>query len=93
LVTEIEPEIHDLGEDPVNLQLQEWRDSRREFVEALHKGETAAAQSWQKHYFRGLAPDGTTVTEDHQSRLMVKPFVDCRRSEPGAPASPAPIED
>jgi uncharacterized protein DUF6065 len=100
LVTEIEPEIRDLDEDPVNLQVQEWRDSRKQFLEAFHKGEEAAVQSggWQKHYFRGLAPDGTKITEDHQSRLLVKPFVDCRSgeqitAETPAPASPRTAED
>ncbi|MFO0936466.1 MAG: DUF6065 family protein [Gemmataceae bacterium] len=63
-----------------NLELMEehqaWSRGRSEFLDGLQKQiPEVVARSWQKDYFQGKKPDGES-TEDHQTRLDVKPFPD-----------------
>jgi hypothetical protein len=58
-----------------------WANSRAEFnADLLIPGSAAQERGWQRDYFRGRAPDGTTAP-DHQLRLRLPPFVG--RFEPG----------
>jgi hypothetical protein len=52
----------------------EWRRGRRDFIADLGRPGSAAAQAgWQKDYFRGANPDGSTAPE-HETRMRLKPF-------------------
>jgi hypothetical protein len=53
-----------------------WKERRNEFnVEQKIPGTEAHAQKWEKHYFRGLWPDGLRRgTDDHRTHLRLKPF-------------------
>jgi hypothetical protein len=51
-----------------------WREGRRDFIADLRRpGSTAAQAGWQKDYFRGANPDGSTAPE-HETRMRLKPF-------------------
>lgn len=72
----IEPEVRPLSSDPeLALQYKSWLDSRRRFNEELGEtGSPAQLQKWQKQYYRGLAPDGSSGPEDHRTRVRLKAF-------------------
>jgi hypothetical protein len=57
-------------------QYDRWDIERRTFLDGLErKVPEVVARSWQKDYFQGKAPDGTTAGQ-HQTKLVVKPFAD-----------------
>jgi hypothetical protein len=39
----------------------------------IRPGSAAAQAGWQKDYFRGANPDGSTAPE-HETRMRLKPF-------------------
>jgi hypothetical protein len=84
LVEACEPEVRPIDEDPeLATAHRGWAEGRRRFTEELAvTGSAAQRELWQKHYFRGLRPDGTPAPE-HRTRLRLKPF-------PGAPLPPQP---
>ena len=86
-LVECEPEIRRLSDDlELSRQHQAFRASRDEFMKRFHAGDPEAfRQAWQRHYFLGRHPDGTTV-DDHLNKLRLKEPIDCRRE----PASIAP---
>jgi hypothetical protein len=54
---------------------QMWSASRDAFHEQMRTNPPLApADKWQKLYYRGVAPDGTTKADDHQTKLRVCPF-------------------
>jgi hypothetical protein len=83
-----EPEIRRLSDDlELVRQHQAFRASRDEFMKRFHAGDSdAVRQAWQRHYFLGRHPDGTTV-DDHLNKLRLKEAVDYRGSA-SAPLSP-----
>jgi hypothetical protein len=85
-----EPEIHRLSDDiELSRQHQAFRESRDEFMKRFHAGDREAIrQAWQRHYFLGRHPDGTTV-DDHLNKLRLKEPTDRRAGSP--PAAP-PVE-
>ena len=72
-----DPRIVDVREEPQTAQAYEqWSQSRRTFLKDQKVPDSqAVADKWQKHYFRGVAIDGTTAP-DHQSKLELKEFED-----------------
>jgi len=74
-VEEIEPEIRAFADDPeVEQAYKAWAESRDAFNAALKvKDSKAAAEKWQKDYFRGTDRYAATPP-DHRTRLRVKPF-------------------
>jgi hypothetical protein len=53
----------------------EWSAGRAKFLQDLGKpGSEAHAEKWERHYFRGIARDGT-VAPEHQTKLNLKEFV------------------
>ncbi|HEV3178714.1 MAG TPA: DUF6065 family protein, partial [Stellaceae bacterium] len=90
-----EPEIHRLSDDlELSRQHHAFRESRDEFMKRFHAGDPdAIRQAWQRHYFLGRHPDGTTV-DDHLNKLRLRDPVDRRgRLAPVAPrAEPPPVE-
>ncbi|PYN82814.1 MAG: hypothetical protein DMD96_04695 [Candidatus Rokuibacteriota bacterium] len=70
----------------------EWSKSRGEFLRNLHSpGFLATHEPWQKHYFRGLLPDGVPAPE-HRTKLHLRPFAGLagQAEKPSAPAPPEP---
>lgn len=64
---EFAPEILSINDDPhLSGANERWRASRDKLLNAEELG-------WEKHYFKGTAPDGTTATQ-HQTKLRLHPF-------------------
>jgi len=85
LLDATEPEIRSLASDcELQNMHQAWCSSRGEFLEHLAVPETDEWEAkWQKHYFRGLNPDGTQGVKEHETKLRLKPFSDCREDKRG----------
>ena len=71
-----EPEIRDIATEPDTKALYEnWSKGRDEFNKDLMvEGSKARADKWQKTYFRGKKPDGTTADITHRTKIKLKPF-------------------
>ena len=67
------PEVVEIVDDPeAHRGYLEWTASRSQFLADLNEpGSEATKEKWQKHYFRGLAPDGTAAT-GHQTKLQLR---------------------
>jgi hypothetical protein len=75
---ELTPELHVVSEEPKLKELQEqWELNRIMFnIELKRTGSQAQQDKWQKLYYRGLNPDGTSGDiRDHRTRVRLKPFV------------------
>jgi predicted 2-oxoglutarate/Fe(II)-dependent dioxygenase YbiX len=88
-VVDCEPDIRRLADDhELARQHDAFRSSRDAFLERHAAGdETTVKQAWQKHYFVGRHPDGTTVDE-HIGKLRLKEPRDLR-----APLATGPVTD
>jgi hypothetical protein len=71
------PELHRLNDDPeLAPRYLSWRDGRRSFVRALEEGEEAALRTgWQRDYLLGRDPRSEAVASQHQTKLLLRPFV------------------
>ena len=77
------PEVRQLDEDADVLQsYQRWQESRTTFL--LDLDTPGAPPNWQKHYFRGTSPDGSSGTE-HQTKLKLRDFVHRDEDRAGPP--------
>jgi hypothetical protein len=78
LVDAVEPEIRDIAADPeTKRRYDTWNASREQFLRDLRAWKTEAVEEkWQKHYYRGVWPEGGPASPAHQIKLRVKPFVD-----------------
>jgi hypothetical protein len=76
IVDNAEPSLRDIKSDPELCDMhQEWRESRDAFVKGLKTQDPEAiAQKWQKHYFRGLYPDGSPAISEHQTKVRPREF-------------------
>jgi len=61
---------------------------------------TRPADKWQKLYYRGVMPDGSSVVDDHRSKLRAAEFAQteliaarCPIGQTPAPDTPLPIDD
>jgi hypothetical protein len=72
---EFDPEIREIAEhQDVAEAYAKWTESRNRFLSGLSSAEEEAVQQgWQKHYFRGTAPDGTEAPL-HQTKLHLRGF-------------------
>jgi hypothetical protein len=79
----VEPEIRDMAEEPETQdRYHTWISSRAKFIRELRDPESvAAADKWQKRYYRGEWPEGGKAREDHRIKLTLKPFSDHRRKQ------------
>jgi hypothetical protein len=89
---EVAPEIVDLDSAPeVKQQTLEWKERRDDFMRKLNaKDPKALKDAWQRYYFLGKMPDGSTPAQ-HLSKLRVAAPVDRRTSVSGQAAAPGPI--
>ena len=76
IVENAEPVLRDLKNEPdLHDMHQQWRASRDAFIIALKTQDSeAASQKWQKHYFRGLYPDGSEGIPSHQTKIRAREF-------------------
>lgn len=84
LTDSLTPQLQYIDTDPeLNAAYRHWADSRRGFEAAWQAGDPEARkQNWQKDYVLGKTSQGT-VAEEHQMKLVVKPF----------PLDPGPLPD
>jgi hypothetical protein len=70
-----EPKIREIGDHrEVADAYAKWTASRNRFLSGLSSAdEEALKQQWEKHYFRGTAPDGTKAPA-HQTKLHLWEF-------------------
>jgi hypothetical protein len=70
-----QPQIREIADDPeVADAYAKWVESRNRFLRSLNTAEEEALkQQWEKHYFRGTAPDGTKAPV-HQTKLHLREF-------------------
>ncbi len=92
-VEAFEPAFEALGEDPALMRrFQDWSRARDAFHEKMRtEPPRAAADKWQKHYYRGVDVAGEALVSDHRAKLRLKAFDRSRAAEvPLAPADDAP---
>ena len=88
-----QPAIRNLGDDPdLRQQHEAWSVSRGQFLADLKIPESESVrQGWQRHYFKGTAPDGLKAQE-HRTQLRLREFDDpdaiCVAVEPSSNGSP-----
>lgn len=75
--------IHDMTDDPVMCAEHEtFRIERSNFQKRLdEKDPEAQKQAWQRHYFVGRHPDGTSV-DDHANKVRLATPFDARGTKP-----------
>lgn len=73
-----EARIVPIDEAPeLKARFEDWSRSREAFQrEVAANPPPSPTDRWQKLYYRGLEPDGTTGSADHQSRVRPCPFSD-----------------
>ena len=76
VVDDAEPELRKLkSDDALNETVLGWRKTRDDFIASLKaRDPKTSEQGWQKHYFRGLNPDGAPGCPEHQTKVKPKPF-------------------
>ena len=77
------PRVDDFAADPeVSQGFAAWSQSRTQFLAEQQVPDSAAAkEKWQKHYFRGIAPDGTAAPA-HQTKLDLREVDDAQGWSP-----------
>jgi hypothetical protein len=78
LIEDTQPSFVPISSDPATEKaFRDWSESRRGFNDALkEEGSAARTDKWQKTYFRGRMPDGTSSARKHRTKLRVAPFVE-----------------
>lgn len=94
LIDSVEPEIRDLADDPETKKRYEtWTVARDKFNRDLKVWDpTAVKEKWQKHYYRGVWPEGgeASPAPPHQIKLRVRPFAE-KSGRAMAPKPDAPV--
>jgi hypothetical protein len=70
----VDPAIVPMEQDPeLKAEHDAWHKLRQTFLEDLPTaGSDAQRQKWQKHYFRGVRPDGSDGHPDHRTKMALK---------------------
>lgn len=73
---QVETEIVPIDSDPRLARSHRlWAAGRDKFNADLHiPGSEAAKRGWEKHYFKGVNPDGSEGPADHRTKVKVCPF-------------------
>ena len=94
LLDDVRPVLAPIEGEPGLLdRFQQWSKGRDAFV--LRMVETppdVAADKWQKHYYRGVDMSETQQTDDHRTKLRVKPFDASAMSWPVETSAPVGAE-
>ena len=88
-VEAFEPAFAPLDADPATAErFRAWSAARDAFHARMQREPPkAAADRWQKHYYRGVDVSGEALVPDHRSKLRLKAFD--RAAAPGLPIAPA----
>lgn len=72
----VEPQIRPIADDPeLEAAYALWSAERARFIAELARARhTTHRDLWQKHYHRGLMPDGRPAPAPHTTRIDAKPF-------------------
>lgn len=72
------PEIHAAAEaEELIRQNRLAQDQRAQFLAELPiEGSEAHGRRWEKNYYRGLTPEGSVGSTEHQAKLQLRPFED-----------------
>lgn len=83
---EFQPEIRKIAADAeMRSSYEAWLRNRAQFLHDLkHPDSQAVREGWQKHYFQGKMPDGSTA-RSHQTRLRLRPFLAASRGQTEEP--------
>ena len=78
LVEQVTPEVVSIDAEPeLKARFEQWSSSRTRFNHDLPVvGTEAHEQKWQKHYSRGQHPDGERGSDDHRTKVRVRPFTE-----------------
>ncbi len=76
MVEDFTPRTASIDDEPeLKQRFQEWSQGRRDFQKRIAaEPPKAPADRWQKHYYRGVATNGDVLTDDHRTKVRVKPF-------------------
>lgn len=80
-VTDTEPVIYDLADDPdLQAQALAWKDRRDDFMQRFNAGDQATRKAgWQRDYFLGRRPDGSAPDAQHVNKLRLAAPQDLRK--------------
>jgi hypothetical protein len=80
-VTDTEPVIYDLADDPdLQAQALAWKDRRDDFMQRFNAGDQATRKAgWQRDYFLGRRPDGSAPDAQHVNKLRLVAPQDLRK--------------
>src|SRR3954454_19701544 len=78
-----QPEIIELDAAPeVKAQTMAWKERRDEFMKKFHANDPATLkEAWQRFYFVGKLPDGSSPETEHVHKLKVAAPIDLRRAK------------
>lgn len=73
LLERFKPKVSDIETNPaVALSNLKWSESRQNFIRELPK----SGETWEKHYFLGTSPDGTSALPGlHRTKLSLGSFI------------------
>lgn len=81
-IESVDPVLRPLSDAPgLDRVVAAWRAGRRSANAGILEG-TVSPDEWQKHYLRGVTPEGAPGAGDHRTRLRLRPF---RPAKPGEP--------
>jgi hypothetical protein len=80
-LTDVEPEIRNLDDDPgLKAQTMAWKERRDAFMQRFNaKDPSALKAAWERFYFLGKLPDGSETESSHLTRLRLASPVDLRK--------------
>ena len=91
LLDDVRPVLAPIEAEPGLLdRFQQWSQRRDQFVlRMVENPPDAPTQKWQKHYYRGVDMSETPQTDDHRTKLRLKPFDASAMSWPLEASKPA----
>jgi hypothetical protein len=71
------PRVAPMSDDAgLSAQFDQWSRARLEFHQQMQRDlPENPSDRWQKLYYRGVCPDGSTKVGDHEIKLRVRPFL------------------
>lgn len=77
IVDDCDPQMMPIATDAdLQTTVDGWHKMRKDFLTKLNaRDPETEKEGWQKHYFRGLNPDGSQGSDEHQTRVRPKPFI------------------
>ena len=85
----VEPKLAPMEADPaLTERFAAWSQARHAFHERMSRAPPkAAADKWQKHYYRGVCVDEHPGVVDHEAKLRLRPFMPAPPPQPPGSAA------